>query len=510
MRHGAVVLAGVPVLLQRLGQLNHVGDLVRGVALIEIRQRLVVDELVHRSGVLEVLDGDYIAPVRPVVGLEYHFRLVAVEGDGLGDVLRPCRAVANRCATQGVEVVQRAGAVFRHPQRLKLREIRVHLGRSLGAGRHLEFHLDAVDHQLRTGFPDLIGGCEVSHRAGGLTHADTLRHLAGHAGRQQHAVLIIGAAAHGLARVDVLRDGMLCKALGHDDRDLAAGDLLLDGQGRVRHILRRNHAADAAEVIRVGVGNNDRLDRVASEVLLDELHRRLSRLRAHGAIEHDPAGIALDDRQVRHVVAAHLIDARAYLEQAVGVVVAGVLPQAGVDGVGRLLVVVQEAVRCLTPDHVALGIRELQHLRRVDQPTHGIVVLAGISKVQHGVHRRIHLRRVGSGRFGFGGQAEFLGQGFCTAGGCQKQHHGEQICGQLFHANHSFGSSFEFCLFSRFDCRCHIHTPMAVPRVLWITSSVSHQPILRKYWVASVAMEHRQPMKMTCFGLSFGNSMGRR
>ena len=39
-------------------------------------------------------------------------------------------------------------------------------------------------------------------------------------------------------------------------------------------------------------------DRVASDVLLDELHRRLSRLRAHGAIEHDPAGIALDDRQV--------------------------------------------------------------------------------------------------------------------------------------------------------------------------------------------------------------------
>ena len=509
MRHGAVVLAGVPVLLQRLGQLDHVGDLVRGVALIEVGQRLIVDELVHRGRVFEVFDSNLIAPVRPVVGLEHHFRLVAVEGDGLGDVLRPCRAVANRCATQGVEVVQRAGAVFRHPERIELREPGIHLGGSLGAGRHLELHLNAVDGELRAGFLDLIGGCEVSHRAGGLTHADALRHLAGDAGRQQHAVLIIGAAAHGLARVDVLGNGMLRKALGHDDRGLAAGNLLLDGQGGISHILRRDHATDAAEVIRVGMGNDDRLDGIAAEVLLDQLHRRLSRLRAHGAIEHDPAGVALDDRQVRHVIAAHLIDARAYLEQAVGVVVAGVLPQAGVDGVGSLLVIIQEAVRRLAPDHVALSVRQLQHLRRVDQPAHGVVVLAGISKVQHGVYRRIHLRGVGSGRLGFGGEAEFVGQGFCVGCGCQEQHC-EQNCGQLLHANHSFGSSFEFCLFSRFDCRCHTHTPMAVPRVLWITSSVSHQPFLRRYWATSVTTEHRQPIRITCLGLSLGNSIGSR
>ena len=403
VRYGAVVLAGVPVFLQRLGQLDHVGDFVRGVALIEVGQRLVVDELVHRSGVFEVFDSNLIAPVRPVVGLEHHFRLIAVEGDGLSDVLRPSRAVANRRTAQGVEVVQRAGTVFRHPQRTKLWEPSVHLGRSLGTGRHLEFHLDAVDGELRAGLLDLIRRREVGHGACGLTHADALRHLAGDAGRQQHTVLIIGAVAHGLAGVDVLGNGMLRKALGHNDRDLAASDLLLDGQGGISHILCFDHATDAAEVIRMGVGNDDRLDGEAAEVLLDQLHRRLGRLRAHGAVEHDPAGFTLDDRQVRHVVAAHLVDARAHLEQAVGMVVAGILPQAGIDGVGGLLVVIQEAVRGLTPDHVALGIRELQHLRRVDQSSDGIVVLAGISKVQHGVHRRIDLRRVGSGRLGFGG-----------------------------------------------------------------------------------------------------------
>ncbi len=46
-----------------------------------------------------------------------------------------------------------------------------------------------------------------------------------------------------------------------------------------------------------------------AQVLFDELHRGLAHSTLISGIEHDPARVALDDGQVSHVVAAHLINA---------------------------------------------------------------------------------------------------------------------------------------------------------------------------------------------------------
>ena len=97
-----VVLAGVPDLVECFRQLDHVGDLVTGVALIDIGQGLVVDELIHGSRVDHVVVHHVIAPVRPVVGLEGDLRVLAVKGDGLGDIACPGRAVAHLCTAQRV------------------------------------------------------------------------------------------------------------------------------------------------------------------------------------------------------------------------------------------------------------------------------------------------------------------------------------------------------------------------------------------------------------------------
>ena len=105
-----VVLAGVPDFIECLRQLDHVGDLIAGVALIDIGQSLVVDELIHGSRVDHVVVHHVVSPVRPVVGLEGDLRVLAVKGNGLGDIACPCRAVAHLRAAQRVEIVERAGA----------------------------------------------------------------------------------------------------------------------------------------------------------------------------------------------------------------------------------------------------------------------------------------------------------------------------------------------------------------------------------------------------------------
>ena len=84
------------------------------------------------------------------------------------------------------------------------------------------------------------------------------------------------SATHALSGVDILLHGVLRKACGRDDGNFAAGKLLLDGKRLVCLILRRHHTGDAAEMIDVGVRDDDGFDREMAEVLFDELHGGLA------------------------------------------------------------------------------------------------------------------------------------------------------------------------------------------------------------------------------------------
>ena len=70
-----------------------------------------------------------------MVRSENYVDLMEVLFDALLDVFAPSESIADLGATQGVEIMQVSGAVFCKTQRTELREIDIHLGRSLGTGR---------------------------------------------------------------------------------------------------------------------------------------------------------------------------------------------------------------------------------------------------------------------------------------------------------------------------------------------------------------------------------------
>ena len=144
MLERAIILPGIPHPGQRFGQLYHGGDFIGSIALVDVQQRLIVHELIHSGGIGQVFGHHVLAPMRPVVGLEHHLR-IREQRLRLGDIARPVVSVAHLRAAQGVEVMHGAGAVFRHPQRLHLREIGIHLSGRLGARRQLEDRLHPVD-----------------------------------------------------------------------------------------------------------------------------------------------------------------------------------------------------------------------------------------------------------------------------------------------------------------------------------------------------------------------------
>ena len=140
------------------------------------------------------------------------------------------------------------------------------------------------------------------------------------------------------------------------------------------------------------------LDVDGSEVLL---HQRLGGghiLLAHQHVEYHPAVVRADKGGVRHVVAPHLVDAVAHLEQARVGVELGVAPQARVHGVRGLGIPDEcEVVQIPGDDPVVAG--DDHTLRRFDQPPQGVLLLGLIGEIEPVVPGLIGLG--GVGRRGF-------------------------------------------------------------------------------------------------------------
>ncbi len=94
------------------------------------------------------------------------------------------------------------------------------------------------------------------------------------------------------------------EALGRDHGDPA---------GEVRVV---DDAARAAEVVDVAVGVDQRRDGPLAAMAAVERERRGGGLGGDQRVDHDHAALALDERHVRKVQAAHLVDAVGHLEQA--------------------------------------------------------------------------------------------------------------------------------------------------------------------------------------------------
>ncbi len=215
----------------------------------------------------------------------------------------------------------------------------MHLRRRLGVRRHLEFEFEPVDDAPVAGLHDQVGRTQQRDRTRRHRLAEAAIDLAARALGEERPELILRAPQHRGPCDDVLRDRVLHEQIGRDDRHLAA---------RERFVVE--HAARAAPMVGVGVGEDDGGDRTLSAVLEIELHRGARALDRGQRVHHDDAAIALDQRHVGDVEPAHLVDAGHHLEQAVLHVEARLPPQARIDGGGRLFLG-QKAVGLEAPDH---------------------------------------------------------------------------------------------------------------------------------------------------------------
>ena len=304
--HGAVVAAVGEAIAQRRGQLELLGDLARRQALVREAQRLVVDVTVRVALRLQVVQRAGVAPHGPVMAREHHFHAGEAAGR-IVDVAAPLHGVAHLRAAQRVEVVQRVRDDLGAAPRLVIRQVEGELRGRLRLRRVLEDELHAVEFDvLRRAVDDdrRLADADRALARRGLAQPGV--HVPGRRTREGEAVHESGPPSHRHARQHVLAGGFFHEAARRHDGNL-----------RGRRGIRGQHALDPAEVIDVTVGEDDRRHGPVAEVLARQRDRGGGRLPDGERVDDDPARLALDQRHVGDVVAAHLVDAGHDLEQAV-------------------------------------------------------------------------------------------------------------------------------------------------------------------------------------------------
>ena len=206
--------------------------------------------------------------------------------------------------------------------------------------------------------------------------------------RQHRAVHVARAPRHRGARVDVLGDRVLHEPFGRDDRAAAGVHVLLGGD-----------ALDATEVVGVAVGVDDARDRPVASVGAVERERGGRGLHGDQRVDDHDARVALEERDVREVQAAHLVDAGHDLEQAVDGGQLRLAPQAGVDR-GRARAV-QEPVRLVVPDDAAVRGLDDARVQPPDEAAVRVLVVLGVTEGKGRAERRV--RGGHGGRRGRGG-----------------------------------------------------------------------------------------------------------
>jgi hypothetical protein len=186
----------VPLAGEARRQLQQLGDLRPGVALVQQAQGLVVQVGVEVALLPEEVDDPLAAPAGPVVAGEQHLAAVAEQLYRLVEVVRPEARVADQGAARGEDVVHRAGGVVGDAERFAVGQEEVHLGRRLGPRRQLELEANAVDHRAFAGRRDLAVRRQQRDRAERDRLPEPGAELAVGGPLEQRPVHVAGAAGH--------------------------------------------------------------------------------------------------------------------------------------------------------------------------------------------------------------------------------------------------------------------------------------------------------------------------
>jgi hypothetical protein len=164
---------------------------------------------------------------------------------------------------------------------------------------------------------------------------------------------------------------VLGEALGRDHRDPASVDVGL-----------RGHPEHTAEVVDVTVGVDDGDDGSVPAVLPVQRQGRGGGLGADEGVDDDDAGVGLDQRHVRQVQAADLVDALDHLVETLFGAQPALPPQAGVHRGGG--VALEERVGVVVPHHAPVGGRHHAGVQAPEETAVGVLEVAGVVEGQRG------------------------------------------------------------------------------------------------------------------------------
>ncbi len=164
--------------------------------------------------------------------------------------------------------------------------------------------------------------------------------MAARPGRNEWAELIQSTAGHREPSDHVLCDGFVKKMFRGNNAAASCS-----------HIVGCGHAEHTTEMVGVRMRVDHRGDRALPQRGVRQRQTITSAAFDCERVDHDPPGVAFNERDVGDVVATRLPDTGRHLEQAVNVVQLCLTPQAGMHRVGVRCTLFDEVVFRHIPGH---------------------------------------------------------------------------------------------------------------------------------------------------------------
>ena len=289
--------------------------------------------------------------------------------------------------------MQGLGADLRHAKHLVIGQHEGEFRGRLGPACYLEAKAHTVDDALFPRFANKFGRFDKSARAFRRALADAaIDRALGALFKHQTELIDRPALKMGPAH-DRLRRGVRHELDRGVDRHAVAGT---------------DHALQPAEVIGMGVGDENRADRSFAQCIVHHFQRRGRGLLRHQRVDENPAPIAPDHGHIGVIEPARLPDAIRHLEQPAMGVEPPHAPQRGVHR--RRAVALQKIIGRHVPGHAAHGVHD-RRIRQVGDPaTRRRFEIAAVTQRQArgdglvrplggGHHHALKSAEVGHGRY---------------------------------------------------------------------------------------------------------------
>ena len=271
-------------------------------------------KLINCCCICHILLDHVIAPMRPVMWLENHLRIVSKKALCFCNISCPRIGITNLCTAERIEVMHGSCTVFCHPECFHIWKICIHFCRRFCIRCKLEYCFYTVDSCLKDFFCHVKRWLQICNTSLCYRKSDSYRKSALFSCRYHWSVLIYRSAFHCSSHKNILWHNRFLESLRYDNCSFSGCDLFFKRKCRICQFICSKYSLNSTIMIYMRVTDDHRRNMYISHLRFKQIQRCFCSCFTCHTVQNDPSAIASHKSHIGNIIASYLINIIWYLE----------------------------------------------------------------------------------------------------------------------------------------------------------------------------------------------------